>query len=331
MDPGDLNNMSETKTKDRTDVSTFAYDSYDNNDIAIFEEIRKNTDLVAKSQHSLPLSSVFGHGAMGNSSSFGNRSLVENSMEVDKALKNMGDLDHVWNRSHSQFTWKHINLSWHSPMRNMRQIAAEISAKESALNDAKWNHVRQEIKLRRLEERLSKPEELDYWKEVELKVQLAQMREGYERGVKYIEGAMKDVLALNELYEQLKHKVHDFNEHDVEKEEVYSHLKRSIVQCIRDVRQQGCITKGEQEYMEQIGVNPSKIQNILREFVASEAQQEKWDVTYLHEFVDSLTKELADTYGVHKKVCEYQGFDPEPVEDFSHINRLALLENKNEE
>ena len=219
-------------------------------------------------------------------------------------------------------------------MKNMRQISAEISSKKGALNTAKWKHVKNEIKIQKIQEQLDKGNQdgtLDYWKEIDLKVKLAELQEGMVDGARYIEGAMKDVLALNEMYEQLKERVNSFSEYDVELEESKSHLKRSLVQCIRDVRQGGSITKGEQEYMEQIGVNPMKVQKAIRIYVASEEEDESWDVSKLHEFVDNMTNELIDFYQVDKKVMELRGFNDEPLKEFSDINKLALPKNTNED
>jgi hypothetical protein len=136
---------------------------------------------------------------------------------------------------------------------------------------------------------------------------------------------MKDVLALNDLYEQLKSQVGEFNEADVEKEETKSHLKRSIVQCIRDVRQSGCISKGEQEYVERIGVNPSKLQMIIRKYVESESKAEGWDVKPLHEFVDKLTEELSEVYKVDEVLMQISGFSSEANTEFVYTNKVGGL------
>jgi hypothetical protein len=324
--------MSETKTTTapKVDMKT----GEEKQEVAVFEEIRRSTELATTEEKKVPLAMVFGHGTLGNIESFGGRSLVENTAAVDKALANAGELENVWNHSHSQWTWKHINLSYHSPWKNMRQISAEISRKKGALTEAKWRQVKNEIKIKKIQEQLQNGNEdgtLDYWKEVELKVKLAELQEGMVEGIKYIEGAMKDVLALNDMYEQLKSKVSGFSESDVEKNESKAHLKRSLVQCIRDVRQGGSITKGEQEYMEQIGVNPSKVQKLIRGYVASEEEQDNWDVSQLHGFVDQLTNELIDVYKVDDAVMAIQGFDPNPNEDYSFINTLALPKGQSEE
>jgi len=306
--------MSENEAKDK--------------ELAIFEEIRK--DLALSSELKVPMSYVFGRGTVKAIQSFGNTSLLVNSTKVDKAIQNVEELQSIWNHSHSQWSWKHLNLSYHAPYKNMRQIAAEMAKKKAALNEAKWRHVEVEIKIRKIEEELQK-EGLDYWREVELKVKLTKLKEGLAEGMSYVEGAMKDVLTLNALYEELKEKVSGFTEHDIEKEETKSHLKRSIVQCIRDVRQFGSISKGEQEYVEQIGVNPMKLQAVLRAYVENEAKQQTWDVSGLYEFVDKLVDELSDVYKVDVARMKLQGFSSEPIEEFSYSNKVALLEKKEEE
>ena len=296
-----------------------------NTEITVFEEIRRDLALNNK-EVKVPMSMVFGRGSTADRPSFGGMMLAENIKKVDYALANVGELEKIWNHSHTQWMWRHLNLSWHAPLKNMRQISAEITRKKSALNEAKWRQVDNELKICKIEDELSKGG-IDYWREVELKVKLTKLREGISEGIVVIEGAMKDVLALNELFEQLKSRVSGFSEEDIEKEETKTHLKRALVQSIRDVRMSGHITKAEQEYLEQIGVNPMKIQNLLKVYVENEAKSECWDVSGLYEFVDKLTDELVDTYKVDLKRMEMQGFNPDPVTDYLQIDKLALQSN----
>ena len=295
-----------------------------NTSITVFETIRQNTDIATQEQLSVPLSLVFGHGTVGDVASFGDNTLLENTKKVDVALKNVGELQNIWNHSHSQWDWKHINLSYLSPYKNMRQIAGEIASKKTALNEAKWNHVKTEIEIKKLEEKLSDPK-IEYWDEVDAKVEVTQKKEQLAEGMSYIEGAMKDILALNGMYEQLKSKVNEFSEADFEKEESKNHLKRSLVQCIRDVRQSGTITKGEQEYLEQVGVNPSKIIMLLQEYVKSEMESDSWDTTMLFDFVDKLVDELIDYHNVDVTRMKLMGFDNNPNDEYSYGNKVALL------
>ena len=302
------------------------------NEITVFEEIRKDIDITRDiSDFKVAMSDVFGKGSLAVKESFGGVTFKDNSEKVDVAIQNTNELHNIWNHSHTQWMWKHLNLSWHAPLKNMRQISAEISRKKGALNEAKWKHVQNEVKIKKIEEELSKPELLDYWREVDLKIKLAQLQEGLAEGSTHIEGAMKDILALNELFEQLKSKVSSFSEEDVEKEETKTHLKRSIVQCIRDIRQGGSITKGEQEYLEQIGVNPMKMQNILREYVKAEAAADTWDVSGLYEFVDGVVEELAERHQVDKVRMNLQGFESEAIGNITYDNKVAHLTNETKE
>ena len=299
-------------------------------ELSIFEQVNKEL-VLSKDGLKVPMSYVFGRGVTANTQSFGALTFAENAARTDLALQNVGELQNIWNHSHSQWSWKHLNLSYHAPHKNMRQIAAEISRKKSALNEAKWRQVEAELKVRKIEEELMNNTNLDHWREVELKIKLTKLKEGIAEGVTYIEGAMKDVLTLNELFEQLKARVSNFSEADIEKEETKSHLKRALVQSIRDVRMSGSITKAEQEYLEQIGINPMKVQNLLRAYVQKEAQEESWDVSGLYTFVDELTDELVDKCQVDKVRMELQGFSSDYIEDFGYSEKLALLKHDSEE
>ena len=299
------------------------------NEVAIFEQIRSNVQVADRDYYKVPMAMVFGKGSLARTESFGGKSLVENSQKVDLAIQNTNELQNIWNHSHSQWMWKHLNLSYHAPHKNMRQIAAEMNRKKAALNEAKWRQVKNEIKIKKIEEELQAGK-CDYWREVDLTVKLTELREGLAEGIVTIEGAMKDVLVLNELYEQLKAKVSDFSEIDIEMEESKTHLKRSIVQSIRDVRMSGAITKAEQEYLEQIGVNPMKMQNLIRQYVKQEAESTSWDNKGLYDFVDGVVKDLIDNHKVDIVRMEYMGFDSKPVENMSYDTTVARRLTKDE-
>ena len=153
------------------------------NEVAVFEEIRR--DLAVNQQLKVPMSYVFGRGTVGNIESFGGRSLAENAFKVDQAMVVCSELQNIWNHSHTQWSWKHINMDNVSPFDNMRQIAAELAGKKNALNEAKWRHVESELKLKKLEDELKKGKEtgtLDYWREVEINIKIAKMKEGLVKG-----------------------------------------------------------------------------------------------------------------------------------------------------
>ncbi len=275
-------------------------------DVKIYEKIRSEVTTVDGSEYKVPISEVFGRGTLAKSESFGGLTLHENAQKTDVILQETAALNNIWNRSHSQWTWKHLNMTYHAPWKNMRQVAAELQSKRQALNDAKWRQVKNEIKIKKLEEKLGK--ELDYWTEVETKVKLAQLKEGMAEGMTYIEGAMKDVIALGEIYNEMKTQVESLTEEEFEKAEAESHLKRSLVQSVRDVRQYGSISKGEQEYLEQIGANPSRVQLEMRAFVQQETQTPDWSTNLLDDFVSYMCTELLEVAQVQNKRMDLMGF-----------------------
>ena len=98
----------------------------------------------------------------------------------------------------------------------------------------------------------------------------------------------------------------------------------------RDVRMSGSITKAEQEYLEQIGVNPMKMQNLIRQYVKKEAESTSWDNKGLYDFVDDIVKDLIDNHKVDIVRMEYMGFDSNPVENMSYDTTVARRLTKDE-
>lgn len=275
-------------------------------DVTIYEKIRSEITTVDGSEYVVPISEVFGRGTLAKSESFGGLTLQENAQKTDVILQETACLNNIWNRSHSQWTWKHLNMTYHAPWKNMKQVAAELQSKRQALNDAKWRQVENEVKIKKLEEKLDKG--LEYWDEVEAKIELAKLKEGMAEGMVYIEGAMKDVIVLGEIYHEMKGQVDSLTEEEFEKAEAESHLKRSLVQSVRDVRQFGSISKGEQEYLEQIGANPSRVQLEMRAFVEQEIQTPDWSTNLLDDFVNYMCNELLNVAQVQNKRMDLMGF-----------------------
>lgn len=286
-----------------------------NKEIDIISKTTSSDVAFPRIDSSLSFESAFGRGALGSSKSFGGHSLAKNAERLDEALLETAELHKIWNHAHTQWMWKHLNLSYHSVWKNIRQISAEITNKKAALDEAKWKHVENEIRIRETEEEiealLQKNDPNDKWVIVKKQAKVAKLKEGMVVGMSYIEGAMKDILALTDVYKTLKEKYGTISEDDVEREETIAHLKRSIVQSIRDVRMQGVISKGEQEYLEQIGVNPGKLNVVLREYVEEEAKSKFWDATGLHEFVDTLCDELAPVAKIKMDLMGYPDINTE--------------------
>ena len=280
----------------------------ENYDLTPYEESIKHAIATSEIKPGLDVAKVFGRSGIGDIESFGGTTLAENAKKVDKVLADSYPLQRIWNRSHTNWLWRHVNLTYHSPIQNIRQLAAEIQKKRQTINGAKWNQIKAELALKKMEERLEMGD-LPPAKELDLRMAIAQSKEGMADGMAYIEGCMKDILELGDLYNQMIKKHGVVSETMVEEDEVKTHLKRSLVQCLRDVRQQGTISKGEQEYLEQIGANVSKVQTEMQNFVAWEKSDEApWDGSGLFKFIDDLTEILIKA-NVAEKRMEHLGLE----------------------
>ena len=258
--------------------------------------------------------------------SFGGSDLQENLKKTDLALAELKPLQEIWNHSHSQWMWRHLNLSYLHPLKNMRQIAAEIARKQAALEQARWKYAQKQVKAAKLEEEIGA--DLDKWTQAAKEVTLGKLTSEMGQVLTLVNGCMKDILTLHDLYTQLNPQVGEINENDVEAEESKAHLQRSLVQSARDVRERGSITKGEQEYLEQIGVNPGKVQKLIRNYVEAEQQDEAdWSTDGLLDFIRSLTDELIDRGQVDQRRMKKQGFATFHNPEFSQGAENGQLDN----
>lgn len=300
---------------------------------------------------------VYGRGALAELKSFGGKSLAVNMGRVDKAIAETRELSQVYNRNHSAWTRTYINLDNYDPWFNMRQVSAEISSRRAALTETKWRHIENETEIKRLIIKLQKYEihfkkldtdsygivlnevivvdvvdgiqivinpdrqlaELDAYK---IRTEIAKLQEGMLNGMSHIEGAMKEILILADLYEQLQKELNNFNEADYEKHNARAHLRQAIAQSLRDVRGTNSISKGEQRFLEQIGVNPGRLQRELREFVEVEAQTDDMSITMLKNFIDMTTDQIIES-GVVDQKAKLFGLKPEMNEENMHLDRIG--------
>jgi len=283
----------------------------------------------------LSIAEVYSKGMYADRKSFGGKSLVENAKLCDEAVQIATNLNEIWNHAHTQYAWKHINFSNFDPILNMRQISAEIQNKADIVDQSKWNVLETQIKIQEVEHKLGQLDESipqQRFKKMRLMLALGSMRSSEERDLLMLEGAMKDLIAIKGNYEELNKTVSGITEYEIEEDQAYAHMSRSIQQCIRDVRQSGSITKGEQEYLEQIGINPSKLLNAIKNYLIREENSDNWDTRELFEFVNSLANDLARNLKVSETRLSITGLNPKPDAGAASIIPVALhVEDASEE
>lgn len=177
----------------------------------------------------------------------------------------------IFGRQNSQTTAKLMSLTMLAagPYRHLRQCAAEIERRKNALEE-------NAIKLRRaqLEAQQARDdaEHLDGTAR-ELRLLDAQEKEHQIATARsYVEGALKDLAALQDAYQQIRtaHNIRDgWDEADFEAGEIEHHLRSLFRLAYRDLLHTGRISSAACEYAEQFGVHPAVLHRRAAEYVAA--------------------------------------------------------------
>lgn len=259
--------------------------------------------------------------------------LPENLQKVNQALQKCEKSLKVWNRSHSNFTWNTITIGGeHTPLRRLRQISAEISRKKDAMTEAQWKYI-ERLKQAEMKERDSELEEDELKKEY-LKIQAKKLRSQAAMIYKPFAGAAKDVMELSRIYDKIVADITEkhgkFDEEVFEIEEARYWVIRSVKQSLRDVRERGRITKGEQELLEQIGLDPSVMEKMFHDFLATYMIDGEQDVSSAK--LDKFAEDVADKfYGLSVAKLERIGFDPSINSDALYLDGPSGDTNETED
>lgn len=216
----------------------------------------------------------------------------------------------------SQSQWMDINLilSKPTPIRNARQALAHIEKSYAAIKETEYKikklMVEKEIKQRDWKRNIG----ADDLKLKLIKIEIEEIEHQISSAAYYFEGALKTVQTYIDAYESIcKEKgIKGFDEHDFEKEEEEYHIKTALLQSMRSVRQMDRIDQGNQEYLEQCGINPSAIELAIQGFLRKEKENSNerpidFSTTIMNRFVDQVFQDLqgsssleADKHGINK-------------------------------
>lgn len=260
------------------------------------EEKTESTDIVKTAF------SAAGIGSVNNYTSYGDKSLVENLKNAEIAVANVQYTERIWDRSRSQFMLKFLTCSQADNWTRLRQVSAEMTSKRQALNEAKFGYMESQVKVKMKRRKLE--EETDPLKAELLEIQTAKLESQNAEILVKVEGALKEIETLSEMHDQLKETLGEITEEEFEKAQVQSHIKRAMMQAVREVRERGNIGIGNQEYLEQVGVCVTTAQAEIRAYLGTEAQS-GGSTHLLHNFLDAFANKYE---GVVKQQADWLGF-----------------------
>lgn len=243
-------------------------------------------------------------------------------LEVNRATNAFG-------KTQSQFMNNVMTVSAHSPIRNLRQILAEVERRRQALKENTYKIKKQMIDKMEITENISKlisedNEDKNKYKIARLQIKLEEIESGILDARLYIEGALKTIYSYMQAYDDIKkaHNVPDnWDEKTFEEAEEHYHITKAFEQAHADVLATGRITQGNHEYFRQCGINPQNAQNDLLTYMSYEQDKmnklatEKGETLNtmnigIDSFADFLQNMAAKYKGNSGRMLEIKGIDP---------------------
>lgn len=250
--------------------------------------------------------------------------ITEKTQEINEKIYN-------FSKQNTQISHKLMSLTLLFPAdsvyRQLQQIAAQIEKTQQALLEnigkLKESQIELEqlnIKIEKIEKQLEEETDEHEKRILELEIdklcfQKQQKQVGIANSFSYVEGAIKSIGYLTEAYEEIKKNKNvpdDWDEYDVEKEEIRTNIKNAFRNLLRDFLSAGRINVATAEYMEQLGISPLEAIKDVTDYITK--ANELMNMNNTPDFNDMYDwlNAMADKYGeCYKKMCERIGLDPD--------------------
>jgi len=233
------------------------------------------------------------------------KNIQQNLPMIREASSNFG-------KTQSQFMDNFMTVSHPTPLRNARQILAEVNKSIEALKEAQYNMNKKQLHIQRLERDLLT--ETDDIKQQEIELEIDFETSKLQTTMLYVEGAVRAVTNYTEQYKQiLKNAGYDeMSEIDFEKEEEAYHIMKAFEQGICAARSRGgSIDEGNHIYFSQIGVNGQMAQNFINQFFAQEQAAIQKGAVLTANFQRAFLKDMANFFaGCSAHVAAAAGMTP---------------------
>lgn len=217
----------------------------------------------------------------------------------------------MFNKTQSQFMDNMMTVSYLTPIRNLRQILAEMKVTKQALGEAHYKIAKQRIRIEKLQRQIDA--ETDDLTKKELELKKEEIEYGIAVTMDYVGGAIRKMTNYTLQYQAiLKEKgMENFDEFDFEEEEEKYHICRAFQQALCAARAHGgFIDEGNQIYFEQIGINGTVAQIEMRNYLNAEStmfasgqepthrMQVEWILSMAEKF-KGCSKQYAAWKGMH--------------------------------
>jgi len=219
--------------------------------------------------------------------------MIQNNYPIiEKATKN-------FNKTQSQFMDSMLTVNHPTPLRNARQILAEITKSKMALDEAYFNIQKKKLEIRRKKNKLETESIPDVFDKELLFIEIDEIASQIRTTTGYIEGAIRKVSAYIKQYHNILKSFgkEEFTEEDFEKDEERYHIMKMFEQALCAARSHGgVIDEGNQIYAHQIGINGTMAQVEITSYLVEERKFIAAGKELTHEMTIHWLKNMADKY-----------------------------------
>lgn len=235
---------------------------------------------------------------------------------IETNLPEIGRASSLFRKTQSQFMDNVLTVSHLTPIRNLRQILAEIERSMQALREAYYGRKRTEIEIEKLQRKLAK--ESDDLEIKLLEIDIADKKSSLMMTSGYISGAVRKVTNYITQYNSIVESfgVQDFDEEDFEKEEEKYHIMKAFEQAICAARSRnGLIDEGNQIYFHQIGINGAVAQVEVLTFFEIEKSYFAKKLEPPYALIINFLTEMANKFkGCSSTVQQFKGMNDKITE-----------------
>lgn len=216
-------------------------------------------------------------------------------------------------KTQSQFMDNMMTVSHYTPLRNLRQILAQMNSTRDALKEAHFKLKKKEVELKQKQREYDalfssydydgatlKNSDDDLKADL-LEIEIQEIISNAESTRGYISGAIRQLTNYTEQYNNIvkSHKLESWNEADFEKEEERYHIMKAFEQAVCAARSRnGLIDEGNHIYLAQIGINGGAAQKFISEFLIEEQRhmQENGGQVPTHSALTTFLDRMANTF-----------------------------------
>lgn len=228
---------------------------------------------------------------------------------IEESLPEIKRGSSLFFKTQSQFMDNMLTVSHPTPLRNARQILAEMNKTTEAVKEFHFKVKKSEINIK-MKERDFALESDDLKKEL-IELEIFELTSQLETSKGYLSGAIRKLTNYTEQFKSIlkAHGKENFTEEDFEKEEEEYHIKKAFEQGLTAARSRGgVIDEGNLIYFTQIGINGAAAQKDVIEYLNAEADLFKDNKEPTHAMFLSFLNAVYNKYaGSAKKLAEFKG------------------------